>query len=73
MAYLRKRRIGNGTYYYILECERLGGKPVQRCLQYLGRDPDKNTLKGALWKWGVKGSEPSSRVQRRRSTTKGGV
>jgi hypothetical protein len=53
MAYLRKRRIGNGTYYYILESRRRAGKVYQKTLEYLGRDPDPRRLARALRYWGV--------------------
>ncbi len=54
MAFLRKRRIGNGTYFYILRSDRRDGKVVQKCLEYLGRNPDPARLKRALRYWGVK-------------------
>ena len=56
MAYLRKRRIGSGTYYYILRGERRAGKVVQKCLEYLGRSPSKARLAAAIkyWKVGAK-------------------
>ena len=54
MAYLRKRRIGRGTYVYIVESRRRAGKVEQKILEYLGRDPDPKRLKRALDYWGVK-------------------
>lgn len=54
MAYLRKRRVGRATYYYILRTERRGDKVVQKVCEYLGRDPDPKRLKRALEYWGVK-------------------
>lgn len=55
MAFLRKRRIGGGTYYYILHSERRAGKIVQRCVEYLGRSPDPKRLAAALKYWKVGG------------------
>ena len=54
MAYLRKRRIGGGTYYYIVQSVRRAGKVRQQTLQYLGRDPDGAALEKALKFWRVK-------------------
>ena len=54
MAYLRKRRIGRGTYFYIVESRRRAGKVQQKTLEYLGRDPDPKRLRKALAYWGVK-------------------
>ena len=55
MAYLRKRRLGRGTYYYIQESRRQrSGKIVSKILEYLGRNPDPKKLKRALKYWGVK-------------------
>ncbi len=53
MAYLRKRRIRQGIYYYIVESRRRAGKVEQKTLEYLGRDPDPKRLKRALAYWGV--------------------
>ncbi len=54
MAYLRKRRIRQGTYFYIVESRRRAGKVEQKTLEYLGRDPDSVRLRKALDYWGVK-------------------
>jgi hypothetical protein len=54
MAYLRKQRVGNSTYYYILKSVRKGGKVTSKMLEYLGRDPDRKRLKRAMEYWGVK-------------------
>ncbi len=55
MAYLRKRRLGRGTYYYIMESRRQrSGKIVSKILEYLGRNPDLKKLRRALKYWGVK-------------------
>ena len=54
MAYLRKRTIGAGTYYYVVQSVRRAGKVKQQTLQYLGRDPDAATLGKALAFWRVK-------------------
>ena len=54
MAFLRKRRMGRGTYYYVVENRRRGGEVRQKILEYLGRDPDPKRLKRALRYWGVK-------------------
>jgi len=56
MAYLKRVRIGEGTYYYICHSRRLKrvDKVKQITLEYLGRDPSKARLDAALKKWGVK-------------------
>ncbi len=56
MAFLRKREIHGGIYYYIVHNRRMkrDGKTKQITLQYLGRDPDPKRLKRALEYWGVK-------------------
>ncbi len=64
MAFLRKRRIGTGTYYYIIENRRRGGKVASRILEYLGRDPEPKRLKRALKYWGVKKSGKGERRRR---------
>jgi hypothetical protein len=53
MAFLRQRRIGTGTYYYIIESRRRDGKVRQKILEYIGRDPDPVRLKRALTYWRV--------------------
>jgi hypothetical protein len=53
MAFLRARRIGKGTYYYILENRRRGSKVEQKTLEYLGRDPSPERLARALKYWRV--------------------
>jgi hypothetical protein len=54
MAYLKRQRIGNHVYCYILQSVRRGDKVGKRVLEYLGRDPDPKRLKRALAYWGVK-------------------
>ena len=54
MAFLRVQRKRSGHYYLIVKNERRGGKVVQRCLEYLGRDPAPARLRRALHYWGVK-------------------
>ena len=54
MAYLRKQRVGSGTYFYIMKSVRKGEKVSGKMLEYLGRDPDPKRLKRALDYWGVK-------------------
>ncbi len=55
MAFLRKREIHGGIYYYIVHNRRMkrDGKTKQITLQYLGRDPDPKRLKWALRYWRV--------------------
>ena len=53
MAYLRKRKIAGGTYVYIVESRRAGGRVRQKTLEYLGRNPDRERLKKALEYWQV--------------------
>ena len=36
MAYIRERRRGNRTYYYLVESRREGNKVRQKVLKYLG-------------------------------------
>ena len=54
MANLKVKRIGSGTYYYIVQSVRREGKVKQKILEYLGRDPDPRRLRKALAYWGVK-------------------
>lgn len=54
MAHLKRKRIRLGTYYYIVQSVRRGGKVSQKILEYLGRDPDPKRLKRALDYWEVK-------------------
>ena len=54
MAYLIRKEIGPGTYYYIIQSYRRGGKVKKKILEYLGRDPDPERLKCALEYWRVK-------------------
>jgi len=70
MAYLRRRQIGNGIYYYILESRRRAGKVEQRTLEYLGRDPDPKRLAAALRYWKV-GRKPKPRKGEKRRTDHG--
>jgi hypothetical protein len=53
MAFLRVQRKQSGHYYLIVKNERRGGKVVQRCLEYLGKDPAHARLRRALHYWGV--------------------
>ncbi len=54
MAYLRKRKIGRDTYYYIMESRRQrSGKIVCKILEYLGRDPSSKRLAEAKRYWKV--------------------
>ncbi len=57
MAFLRKRRIGRGTYLYIIETRRVSGKVRHKILEYLGRDVEPARLKRALRYWKVKPSK----------------
>jgi len=63
MAYLKHKRIGSGTYLYIIQSVRRGGKVTQKILEYLGRDPDPKRLAAALryWKVGRKPKAPRRR------------
>jgi len=53
MAYLKRKRIGNGIYYYIIRSYRSRGKVKDKILEYLGRDPAPARLRRALRYWGV--------------------
>ncbi len=39
MAFIRERRRGNRTYYYLVENRREGKKVRQKVLQYVGTQP----------------------------------
>jgi hypothetical protein len=53
MAYLKRVRVGNGTYLYVVQSVRRGDSVSKKVLEYLGRDPDPKRLKKALEYWGV--------------------
>jgi hypothetical protein len=55
MAYLRKHRIGNAVYLYVMESNRRGHKVKSRVLEYLGREDklDPARLRRAVEYWGV--------------------
>ncbi len=38
MAYLKRKRIGGGTYLYVIQSYRVGRKVRDKVLQYLGSD-----------------------------------
>ncbi len=38
MAFTRTKKIAGKTYYYLVEAYRVGGKPKQRVLKYLGAE-----------------------------------
>lgn len=61
MAHLKIKRLGNGTYYYIVQSIRREGKVKQKILEYLGRDPEPARLKRALNYWQVKTKPVSGR------------
>jgi len=54
MAFLRKRRIGGGTYLYIIETRRSSGKVRHKILEYLGRNPPSEKVAKALEYWGIR-------------------
>jgi hypothetical protein len=54
MAFLRIKRIGARSYFYIVESRRSGPRVRQKTLQYLGPEPDDSVLKRAMSYWGVK-------------------
>ena len=64
MAHLKRVRIREGTYFYIVQSVRRGDKVTQKTLEYLGRDPEPARLRRALRYWGVK-ARLSKRVVRR--------
>lgn len=64
MAYLKRKRIGHGVYYYIIHSFRSRGKVKDKILEYLGREPDPRRLARALRYWGVQSG--SARAERRR-------
>ena len=63
---MRKRRIGNGTYFYIVESPQIAGKIRQKILEYLGREPDPARLRKAMKYWGVK-EKPAKGKGRKRA------
>ena len=54
MAYLIKRKLGSGVYYYIVKSVRRSGKVRQKTVEYLGRNPGTERLQRALDYWRVK-------------------
>ena len=54
MAYLKRKRIRNGVYLYIVRSYRRQGKVKEKVLEYLGREPEPARLKKAMAYWGVK-------------------
>ena len=56
MPHLKRVRIGDKTYCYVVQSVRRGDKVTQKVLEYLGRDPGPKRLKAAMkyWKVGTK-------------------
>ena len=48
--YVRGKRRGNLTYFYLVRSERVGGKVRQTVLAYLGRNPSKTAIRRAMRK-----------------------
>ncbi len=48
MAFVRRKRVGGGEYYQLVESRRVDGKPRQKVLVHLGRYP---TVDDALRRW----------------------
>jgi len=61
MAYLKRQRIGQRTYFYVMQSVRSGDKVTKKVLEYLGRDPDPKRLRAALRYWKVKTSPRTAR------------
>ena len=63
MAYLRKQRVGNNTYFYIMRSVRKGKKVSGKVLEYLGREDkiDPKRLRAALRYWKVKAAKGGGR------------
>ena len=61
MAHLKIKRLGNGSYYYIVQSVRREGKVRQKILEYLGRDPDPARLRAALKYWKVGGKRKAKK------------
>ncbi len=65
MAFLRTKRVGKQTYYYIVENHRRGARVIQKTLEYLGRDPSPARLRRALKYWCVKEKPAKGRRRKR--------
>ena len=63
MAYLKRTRIREATYFYIVRSVRHSGNVRQKTLEYLGRDPDPKRLKAALKYWKVKSQAEGRRAR----------
>jgi hypothetical protein len=48
MAYVRKKRVKGQTYYQLVESRRVNGKPRQRVIMHLSKEP---TVDAALENW----------------------
>ena len=54
MAYLKRVRIRERTYVYVVKSVRRGDEVTKKVLEYLGSDPDPKRLRKAMEYWGVK-------------------
>ena len=48
MSYVRKKKVKGQTYYQLVESKRVNGKPRQRVIMHLSKEP---TVDAALKKW----------------------
>lgn len=48
MAFIRSKKVGVNTYYYLVESRRVGGKVRQITVAYMGKEP---TIEGAYQMW----------------------
>jgi hypothetical protein len=53
MAYLKRVRIRERTYFYIVKSVRRGDDVTKKVLEYLGSNPSQTRLNRALRYWGV--------------------
>lgn len=54
MAYLKRVRIRQRTYVYVVKSVRRGDDVTKKVLEYLGSDPSPARLRKAMEYWGVK-------------------
>src|SRR5467141_1405111 len=65
MAYLRRVTARNGTYYYVVESARRGDDVSKKVLEYLGLEPDAETIARAARYWRVREDAVQERPGRR--------
>ena len=66
MAYLKRVRIRERTYVYVVKSVRRGDDVTKKVLEYLGSDPSPARLRKAMEYWGVKSDGPRMKGGRHR-------